>query len=451
MKNYDIVIIGGGIGGLMTAHSAYEKNNDAKICIIDRGHPIEKRSCPIMTKKVSKCINCESCSIMQGLGGCGAYSDGKFIISTEYGGWLPQYLGEEKTIEYIERLDRILVSYGAHENVYMPSDEIKLECMKYDLRLLQAKVKHLGTDGNLKTMTKLIADLSQKIDIFTNEDVVEIKEDKHIVKSDKDEYSYKKLVVAVGRVGSGWFGELCRSKGIHVSNNQVDIGVRVELPRLVWKHISKIIYEPKILYRTKKYGDICRMFCFNDGGEVVMENSDGIMTVNGHANSDESKKTQNTNFALLSTVNFTQPFEEPIAYAKHVASLSNMVSGGGVLVQRFGDLLDGKRTNDHRIAQSTVRPTLNAVPGDLSLCIPKRQLDNIIETMYAINNIAPGTSNYDTLLYGVEAKYYSVRPDFINENFEICDDVYAIGDGSGVTRGLSQAGAMGLYVGEKIV
>lgn len=451
MKNYDIVIIGGGIGGLMTAYSAYEKNKDAKICIIDRGNPIEKRSCPIIAKKVSKCINCKPCSIMQGLGGCGAYSDGKFIISTEYGGWLPQYLGEEKTIEYIERVDKILVSYGAHENVYMPSDEIKLECMKYDLRLLQARVKHLGTDGNLKTMTKLIADLSGKIDIFPNEDVVEIKEDKHIIKSDKDEYSYKKLVVAVGRVGAGWFGDLCRSKGITVSNNQVDIGVRVELPRLVWREISRQIYEPKILYRTKKYGDICRMFCFNDGGEVVMENSDGIMTVNGHANNDESKKTVNTNFALLSTVNFTQPFEEPIAYAKHVASLSNMVSGGGVLVQRFGDLLDGKRTNDHRIAQSTVRPTLNAVPGDLSLCIPKRQLDNIIETMYAINNIAPGTSNYDTLLYGVEAKYYSVRPNFINENFEICDDVYAIGDGSGVTRGLSQAGAMGLYVGEKIV
>ena len=448
---YDIVIIGGGIGGLMTAYSAYEKNKDAKICIIDRGNPIEKRSCPIIAKKVSKCINCKPCSIMQGLGGCGAYSDGKFIISTEYGGWLPQYLGEEKTIEYIERVDKILVSYGAHENVYMPSDEIKLECMKYDLRLLQARVKHLGTDGNLKTMTKLIADLSGKIDIFPNEDVVEIKEDKHIIKSDKDEYSYKKLVVAVGRVGAGWFGDLCRSKGITVSNNQVDIGVRGELPRLVWREISRQIYEPKILYRTKKYGDICRMFCFNDGGEVVMENSDGIMTVNGHANNDESKKTQNTNFALLSTVNFTQPFEEPIAYAKHVASLSNMVSGGGVLVQRFGDLLDGKRTNDHRIAQSTVRPTLNAVPGDLSLCIPKRQLDNIIETMYAINNIAPGTSNYDTLLYGVEAKYYSVRPNFINENFEICDDVYAIGDGSGVTRGLSQAGAMGLYVGEKIV
>lgn len=450
MKTYDIVIIGGGIGGLMTAYAAYEKNKDAKICIIDRGSPIDKRTCPIIAKKATKCVSCRSCGIMQGLGGCGAYSDGKFIISTEYGGWLPNYIGPEKTIEYIEKLDRILVSYGAHENVYMPSDEIKLECMKYDLQLLQARVKHLGTDGNFKTMSRLIADLATKIDIFTNEDVTDIDEDKRTVLSNKDEYRYGKLVIAVGRVGSGWFGELCRRKGIKVANNQVDIGVRVELPRLVWRHISKVIYEPKILYRTKKYGDICRMFCFNDGGEVVMENSDGIMTVNGHANNDEAKKTQNTNFALLSTVNFTQPFEEPIAYAKHVAHLSNMVSGGGVLVQRFGDLLDGKRTNEHRIGQSTVRPTLNAVPGDLSLCIPKRQLDNIIETMYAINNIAPGTSNYDTLLYGVEAKYYSVRPQFVSDDFRIADDVYAIGDGSGVTRGLSQAGAMGLFVGERL-
>ena len=450
MKNYDIVIVGGGIGGLMSAYSAYEHNKDAKICIIDRGNQIDKRTCPIIAKKTEKCVSCKSCGRMQGLGGCGAYSDGKFIISTEYGGWLPNYIGPEKTIEYIEKLDRILVSYGAHENVYMPSDEIKLECLKYDLRLLQAKVKHLGTDGNFKTMSRLIADLATKVDIYTNEDVTDILEDKHVVVSDKQHYTYKKLVIAVGRVGSGWFGDLCRKKGIRVANNQVDIGVRVELPRLVWRHISKVIYEPKILYRTKKYGDICRMFCFNDGGEVVMENSDGIMTVNGHANNDESKKTVNTNFALLSTVNFTQPFEEPIAYAKHVAHLSNMVSGGSVLVQRFGDLLEGKRTNEHRISQSTVRPTLKAVPGDLSLCIPKRQLDNIIETMYAINNIAPGTSNYDTLLYGVEAKYYSVRPNFINGDFEICDDVYAIGDGSGVTRGLSQAGAMGLYVGEVI-
>ena len=450
MKNYDIVIVGGGIGGLMSAYSAYEHNKDAKICIIDRGNQIDKRTCPIIAKKTEKCVSCKSCGIMQGLGGCGAYSDGKFIISTEYGGWLPNYIGPEKTIEYIEKLDRILVSYGAHENVYMPSDEIKLECMKYDLRLLQAKVKHLGTDGNFKTMSRLIADLATKVDIYTNEDVTDILEDKHIVVSDKQQYTYKKLVIAVGRVGSGGLGDICRKKGIRVANNQVDIGVRVELPRLVWRHISKVIYEPKILYRTKKYGDICRMFCFNDGGEVVMENSDGIMTVNGHANNDESKKTVNTNFALLSTVNFTQPFEEPIAYAKHVAHLSNMVSGGSVLVQRFGDLLEGKRTNGHRISQSTVRPTLKAVPGDLSLCIPKRQLDNIIETMYAINNIAPGTSNYDTLLYGVEAKYYSVRPNFINGDFEICDDVYAIGDGSGVTRGLSQAGAMGLYVGEVI-
>ncbi len=450
MKKYDVVVIGGGIGGLMAAYSVRQNNPDASIVIIDRGNVIEKRTCPIIAGKTQKCISCRSCGIMQGMGGCGAYSDGKFIISTEYGGWLPSYLGDDKTIEYIEKLDKILLSYGATEKVYMPSDRIKLECLKYDMRLLQARVKHLGTDGNFKTMQKLICDLGTKVDINTLEDVTDIDVDRKTVATTKDSYSYGKLVIAVGRVGSGWFEKLCIQKGIPVENNQVDIGVRVELPRLVWQDISKEIYEPKILYRTKKYGDVCRMFCFNDGGEVVMENSDGIMTVNGHANSDESKKTKNSNFALLSTVNFTQPFNEPIAYAKHIARLSNMVSGGGVIVQKFGDLLDGKRTNERRMEKSTVVPTLKAVPGDLSLCIPKRQLDNIIETLYAINNIAPGTANYDTLLYGVEAKYYSVRPKFINQNFEICPDVYAIGDGSGVTRGLSQAGAMGLYVGDAI-
>ncbi len=450
MKKYDVLIIGGGIGGLMAAYSVHIENPDASVCIIDRGNVIEKRTCPIIAGKTDKCITCTSCGIMQGMGGCGAYSDGKFIISTEYGGWLPEYLGDEKTLEYIELLDQYLLAYGATDKVYLPSDRIKLECLKYDMRLLQAKVKHLGTDGNFNTMKNLISDLANYIDIHTNEDVTDIETDKKLVISSKDTYSYDKLVIAVGRVGSGWFEKLCKSKGIPVENNQVDIGVRVELPRLVWQDISREIYEPKILYRTKKYGDICRMFCFNDGGEVVMENSGGILTVNGHANSDESKKTKNSNFALLSTVNFTQPFEEPIAYAKHVAHLSNMVSGGGVIVQKFGDLLDGKRSNERRMEKSTVIPTLKAVPGDLSLCIPKRQLDNIIETLYAINNIAPGTANYDTLLYGVEAKYYSVRPKFINSDFEIIPDVYAIGDGSGVTRGLSQAGAMGIYVGKAI-
>lgn len=450
LKKYDVVIVGGGIGGLMTAYSIHENNKDASVCILDRGNVIEKRTCPIIAGKAQKCVSCKSCGIMQGMGGCGAYSDGKFIISTEYGGWLPMYLGDEKTIEYIEKLDKILIAHGATEKVYLPSDRIKLECLKYDMRLLQAKVKHLGTDGNFKTMQRLIEELGTYTDIHTNVDVTDIDTDKKTLITSDGEYNYGKLVVAVGRVGSGWFEKLCREKGIPVENNQVDIGVRVELPRLVWQDISREIYEPKVLYRTKKYGDVCRMFCFNDGGEVVMENSGGIMTVNGHANSDESKKTKNSNFALLSTVNFTQPFNEPIAYAKHIAHLSNMVSGGGVIVQKFGDLIGGKRTNERRMEKSTVIPTLKAVPGDLSLCIPKRQLDNIIETLYAINNIAPGTANYDTLLYGVEAKYYSVRPKFINSDFEIADGIYAIGDGSGVTRGLSQAGAMGLYVGEKL-
>ena len=450
MEQYDLIIIGGGIGGLMAAYRARAKNPSISIAVLEKGRPLSKRSCPLTAKKTDKCAKCASCDIMQGLGGCGAYSDGKFIKSVSYGGWLNRYLGDDRTLEAIEAVDRILVEYGATTDVYLPDDSIKRECMKYDLQLLQAKVKHLGTDGNLRIMTGLIGALSNTVDIRTGIDVMDIDLPAHEVVTDAGVFSYRSLIIAVGRVGSGWFEKWCKKNRLPVENNQVDIGVRVELPRMIWQDISRRIYEPKIVCRTKKYGDTCRMFCFNDGGEVVMENSNGILTVNGHANSDEHKKTENSNFALLSTVNFTQPFQEPIEYAKHVAKISNMVSGGSVIVQRYGDLLDGKRTNPHRLAQSTVRPTLNAVPGDLSLCLPKRQLDNIVETIEAIDKVAPGTANYDTLLYGVEAKYYSVRPRFLNIRFEITENVYAVGDASGVTRGLSQAGAMGLYVGDQV-
>lgn len=228
------------------------------------------------------------------------------------------------------------------------------------------------------------------------------------------------------------------------------MGVRVELPRIIWEGISEKIYEPKIFYRTKDHGDCTRTFCFNSGGEVVIENNDGILTVNGHANADPALKTQNSNFSILSTTRFTQPFNEPIAYAKHICKLANMIAGGGVIVQRFGDLVNNRRTNDHRLKQSRVRPSLNAVAGDLSLCIPKRQLDNIIETIYALDKIAPGTANYDTLLYGVEAKFYSIKPKFQDNDFRIRDNIYTIGDGAGITRGLAQAGANGLYVADLI-
>ena len=449
---YDVVIAGGGIGGLMAAYKIVTKKPALKVLVIDKGKALDKRKCPISNHLVNECIKCKQCAIMEGIGGAGAFSDGKFNITTEYGGWLQDYLGNEVTMRYINEVADILDEFGATKKQYTPSDEIKLRCLQHDLYLLQATVKHLGTDGNLKVMSNLMEFLSTKADFVTENAVTDIDLVSRTVHTENgDEFTYDDLVLAIGRSGSEWFENWCRRNNLKVTNNQVDIGVRVELPRIIWEDISSKIYEPKILYRTRDHGDCTRTFCFNSGGEVVIENNDGMLTVNGHANSDPALKTENSNFAILSTTRFTQPFNEPIAYAKHICKLANMIAGGGVIVQRFGDLVNGRRSNQHRLLQSRVHPTLNAVAGDLGLCIPKRQLDNIIDTVYALDKIAPGTANYDTLLYGVEAKFYSIKPDFIDNDFRITENVYAIGDGAGITRGLAQAGANGLYVAEKIV
>ncbi len=456
MKNYDVAIIGGGIGGLMSAYRLIETDPNCKIILFEKGNPIEKRVCPIVAKKTDTCIKCKSCSIMEGLAGAGAFSDGKYVISTEYGGWLPDFLPKKTVIDYIEEADKVLMSFGATSDRFMPNDELKKKCLEYDLHMQQAQLKHLGTDANFETMSKMCAYLNERIEILCQTNVYDVDKESHTVyfenKDGKSEISADKIIFAVGRAGSRFFTEWCKKHSIHMTNNQVDVGVRVELPAVVWEHFSKKIYEPKIWYRSKKYGDITRMFCFNERGNVVMENTGGVMTVNGHAYKGADKKTENSNFALLSTIRFTQPFNEPIEYARHVATLSNLISGGNVLVQRLGDLMNGRRTDEKRLAQSTVTPTLNAVPGDLSLCMPKRQLDNIIETLEALDKIAPGTMNYDTLLYGVECKYYSARPE-TDENFMLkgCDDIYCVGDGAGFTRSLSQAAAQGIYVSDMII
>ncbi|MCD8036583.1 MAG: FAD-dependent oxidoreductase [Clostridiales bacterium] len=455
MKNkVDVAIIGGGIGGIMTAYRLLEKKPELSVMVIERGHEIEKRVCPMLTKKTDHCVKCATCAIMEGVAGAGAFSDGKYVISTEYGGWLTEFLEPETVIDYIEQADKILVKFGATTERYMPNDELKLECLKYDLHMQQAQLKHLGTDSNFETMKKLIADLKTRCDILADTEVTDVDKDiKVVTMVDKDgEHSVEAeyIIFAVGRFGSSFFSNWCEEHGVELKNNQVDIGVRVELPAIVWDNFSKKIYEPKIWYRSKKYGDTTRMFCFNERGEVVTENTNGVLTVNGHSYRDKERKTQNSNFALLSTIKFTQPFNDPISYARNVASLANLIAGGGVLVQRLGDLENGRRTDSNRLAQSTTRPTMKAVPGDLSLCMPKRQLDNIIETLHALDNIAPGTANYDTLLYGIECKYYSARPQ--TDDFEIkgCKDIYAIGDRAGFTRSLSQAAANGLYVADKI-
>ncbi len=452
MDKVNVVIIGGGISGLMAATRLIEKQPRLKITLIEKGHDITRRSCPIISGKVDTCINCTTCGVMEGLAGAGAYSDGKYIISTEYGGWLNDFLPDRTVLNYIEQADAILVSHGATTERYQPSDELKTLCLQHDLHMQQAQVKHLGTDANYTTMVKLVEALREKITILTNAEVTDVDAANKIVSytKAKQEHSIQSeaIIFAVGRAGSRFFSTWCHNNKIPLLNNQVDIGVRVELPYEVWKHFSKVIYEPKIWYRSKKYGDITRMFCFNERGHVVMENTNDILTVNGHAFKEEDKKTANSNFALLATIKFTTPFNDPIDYARHVAHMGNLISGGSVLVQRFGDLMLGRRTDDKRLAQNTVHPTLKAVAGDLSLCMPKRQLDSIIETLQKLDEIAPGTANSDTLLYGVECKYYSARPETVNFELVHTKDIFAIGDGAGFTRSLSQAAAHGLYVAD---
>ena len=455
MEKVDVIIIGGGISGLMAAHRLSEKNPKLKIILLEKGHDITRRLCPIIEGKVPSCINCPTCGVMEGLAGAGAFSDGKYIISTEYGGWLTDFLPKSTVFNYIEQADSILIKHGATSERFQPSDELKTLCLQNDLHMQQAQVKHLGTDANFKTMIKLIETIKERVQIITQAEVLDVDGEQKIVhyKHKQAEHTLQAdaIIFAVGRAGSHFFSAWCNKNNISLLSNQVDIGVRVELPYAVWKHFSSIIYEPKIWFRSKQYGDITRMFCFNERGHVVMENTNDILTVNGHAFKEESKKTDNSNFALLSTIKFTTPFNDPIDYARHVAHLGNLISGGSVLVQRLGDLLQGRRTDDKRLAQNTVQPTLKAVAGDLSLCMPKRQLDNIIETLFALDKIAPGTANMDTLLYGVECKYYSARPD--TKDFELTKykDLYAIGDGAGFTRSLSQAAAHGLYVADHLL
>ena len=455
MKNhYDIAIIGGGIGGLMCAYRVLEKKPDASVIIIEKGAALKNRSCPIVAKKVKACINCKSCAIMEGVAGAGAFSDGKYIISCEYGGWLPDFLEPSTVLDYIEQADSILVSFGATTQRFLPDDSLKKLCLRHDLHMQQATVKHLGTDANYDTMLRMADLIGGRCDILTGTAVTDVEASSHTLflsaKDGEQQITADRVVFAVGRAGSGFFSTWCRKNNIAMTNNQVDIGVRVELPAIIWDDFSKKIYEPKIWYRSRGYGDITRMFCFNERGSVVTENTGGVLTVNGHAFKDPAKGTLNSNFALLSTIRFTSPFNEPIEYARHVASLANMISGGSVLVQRLGDLELGRRTDEKRLRASTTRPSLSAVAGDLSLCMPKRQLDNIVETLHALDEVSPGTANADTLLYGVECKYYSARPE--TEDFELkgTKGIYALGDGAGFTRSLSQASAHGLYIADKL-
>lgn len=461
IKN-DITIIGGGIGGLMAAYRLIENDPSLTIEIFDKGLPLEERYC--RAAHGGTCVHCKNCSITNGFAGAGAFSDGKFNLGTAYGGTLSEELGEDLTMHYIKEVDKIISSFtpsNALIEFFDTDNSLKLKCLQNNLRLLDMKTKHLGTENNYKIMENLICYLKQKNVIFhpltTVTDVFPKDQDNYykllVSSSSNPEFSTpvyaKNVIVATGRGGSDLVQKICDSFSIETESNKVDIGVRVEMKDAIWQEFSSKIYEPKILYKTKTFEDDCRMFCFNQGGLVSAENTNGIITANGHSFADPSKKTDNCNFAILSSIKFTEPFNKPTEYVKSYSKMANIIGDNNVLIQRFGDLIRGRRTTDSRLSKNTVIPTLKATPGDISLVLPHRILTNIIETLYALDKVAPGTANDDTLLYGCESKYYSLKPKH-NTDFSIADNLYLIGDGSGICRGLSQSGAMGIYVADKI-
>ena len=454
MKNYDVIIIGAGPGGIFSAYELSLLDKNLKIAVFEAGHSLSKRRCPIDGDKIKSCIGCKSCSIMSGFGGAGAFSDGKYNITNDFGGTLHEYIGKKRAIDLMKYVDEInMRSGGEGTKLYSTAGTaFKTKCIQHDLHLLDASVRHLGTDINYIVLENIYADLKDKVDFYfdTPVDSVAKTEYGYEVKCADAVYSCEKCIISVGRIGSKWMEKVCRELGISTESSRVDIGVRVELPAAVFAHITDELYESKIVYRTKQYGDRVRTFCMNPKGAVVNENTNGIITVNGHSYEDPAKQTDNTNFALLVAKHFSEPFKDSNGYGESIARLSNML-GGGVIVQRFGDLIRGKRSTENRIEEAFITPTLKATPGDLSLVLPKRILDGIIEMIYALDKVAPGTANDDTLLYGVEVKFYNMEVD-VDENLESCHKgLFVIGDGSGITHSLSHASASGVHVARKIV
>ncbi len=454
--DYDVLIIGAGPGGIFTAYELTRDTGRAmKIAVYELGNPLDRRKCPIDGEKVKSCIRCKTCSIMSGFGGAGAFSDGKYNLTNDFGGSLHEHVGKSRAMELMKYVDSINLQYGGEgTKLYSTANSaIKQMCLQNGLHLLDAQVRHLGTDINYVVLENLYHELKDKVHFFFGTAVSAIRKTEdgfEVTLDDGKTVKAAQCVVSVGRSGSKWMEGVCREMKIPTHSNRVDIGVRVEIPAAVFSHLTDELYESKIVYRTAKFEDLVRTFCMNPHGAVVSENTNGIVTVNGHSYEDPARHTDNTNFALLVSKHFSEPFKDSNGYGESIARLSNML-GGGVIVQRFGDLVRGRRSTPGRIAGSFVTPTLTATPGDLSLVIPKRILDGIIEMIYALDKIAPGTANDDTLLYGVEVKFYNMEVE-LDENLETqYRGLYVIGDGSGVTHSLSHASASGVHVARKIL
>ena len=466
--DYDVIIVGAGPAGYFCAYELTEKRPNLKVLLIEKGRAINTRSCPILKGLIDKCpINKEgfqecypSCSITCGFGGAGAYSDGKFNITSEFGGWMQDYLEREELLDLINYVDSINLEFGASNEITDPYTnkvkEIELRAMSVGVRLLRSKVRHLGTEENFKILGRIFKHLQKKVTMLFETDVVEIitenNEIRGVVTKDNEQFTAPKVLLAVGREGSKWLDTILEKRGIKMDQTQVDIGVRVECNDLIMEEINKHLYEGKFVYRTST-GNTVRTFCSNPSGHVVMENYNGVINVNGHSYKDEAFRSENTNFALLVSHHFAEPFNKPNEYAVKVSSLANQLACGSVLVQKFGDLLLGRRTTVKRLNEGFMRPTLKeAVPGDLALCLPHKTLQSIIEMIRVLDKITPGIATEHTLLYGVEAKYYSARPEMTTEfETKAIKGLYLGGDGAGLTRGLAQAGACGVYIARNML
>lgn len=473
MNKYDVIVVGAGPAGIFASYEMTLKSPKSKVLLIDKGHDIYHRRCPILEETIQLCpppagkknyAGClPACSITAGFGGAGAYSDGKFNITTEFGGWLTDYISPSKVLELIKYVDNINLQHGATSTITDPTTEIvkSIEQRGFaaGLKLLRAQVRHLGTEQNLEILKSIYEYLQTKIDMQFKtevEDIITVKEDggyrvQGVVLKNGEEYYSDHVVIAPGRDGSAWLAEVLKKRKLKMISNQVDVGVRVETSDVVMREINENLYEGKFVFNTS-VGTRVRTFCSNPSGHVVVENHSGVMAANGHSFKDPALGSANTNFALLVSHRFTEPFDKPNEYAREICKRANDLSNGGVIVQKYGDILRGRRSTETRIKEGFLEPTLKeAVPGDLGLVLPYNTMKSLIEMMEALDKVTPGIASEHTLFYGVEAKFYSARPKLTEELETEIKGLYCGGDGAGITRGLAQAGAAGVWIARSII
>lgn len=462
MKNkYDVIMIGAGPSAIFCAYELMQKRPETKILMIEKGRRIEQRKCPKRDTKV--CVGCQPCSITTGFAGAGAFSDGKLSLSPDVGGDLPEILGYERTTELLRESDQIYLQFGADTKVYGINEEdeiakIRKKAIQANLKLIECPIRHLGTEEGYKIYARLQKHLLERgVEMrfltMVKDILIEDGKVKGVITDQDETFFADEIIAAVGREGSEWLSDICRTYGIETQVGTVDVGVRVEVRDEIMEELNQSLYEAKLVYYTPTFDDKVRVFCTNPSGEVATEYyENGLAVVNGHAYKAKDHKTSNTNFALLVSKNFTKPFKEPIQYGKHIAQLSNMLCDGKILVQRFGDFIRGRRTTEERLVRNNITPTLkDAVPGDLSLVFPYRIMKDIEEMIYALDEVTPGMASDETLLYGVEVKFYSNKI-LVDKNFETnIQGLHAIGDGASVTRGLQQASANGLSVARSLL